>query len=153
MILLGWYKRYCICLISLFNLNELLPAFICANNTKSLVDILFGVKIFNPFPFLLLHRPIVVTYQINLQILFISWFFLINPFFIFKQIIIIICFKKEFLTIIFGFYFFFFRHLITHSIHQKWFLANHYIAPKLLHLFLPFLFFLFSVFLILWKYL
>ena len=26
------------------------PAFICTNNTGSLVNNLFGVKIFNPFP-------------------------------------------------------------------------------------------------------
>ena len=30
-------------------LNELFPAYICANNIASLVNNLFGVKIFNPF--------------------------------------------------------------------------------------------------------
>ena len=38
-------------LISFFNLYELFPAFICANNIGSLVNNLFGVKICNPFPF------------------------------------------------------------------------------------------------------
>ena len=50
MILLCWYKRYSIWLISLLNLYELFPAFICANNTGSLVNSLFGVNILNPFP-------------------------------------------------------------------------------------------------------
>ena len=34
-----------------FCLYKLLPAFIWANNTGSLVSSLFGVKIFNPFSF------------------------------------------------------------------------------------------------------
>ena len=33
---------------SVFNLYESFPAFICANNIKSLINNLFGVKIFNP---------------------------------------------------------------------------------------------------------
>ena len=33
-----------------FYLFELFPALICANNIGSLVNNLFGVKIFNPFP-------------------------------------------------------------------------------------------------------
>ena len=40
---------YSICLVSLFNLHELFPAFICDNNIGSLVNSLFGVKIFNSF--------------------------------------------------------------------------------------------------------
>ena len=47
-ILLCCYKRYSICLISLFRLYELFPAFICTNNTGILVNSLFQVKIFNP---------------------------------------------------------------------------------------------------------
>ena len=38
-------------MISFFNLYELFPAFICANNIASLVNNFFGVKIFNPFSF------------------------------------------------------------------------------------------------------
>ena len=34
---------------SFFNLFELFPAFICANNIESLVNSLFGVKVFDPF--------------------------------------------------------------------------------------------------------
>ena len=33
-----------------FSLFELIPAFICASNTESLVNNLFGVNICNPFP-------------------------------------------------------------------------------------------------------
>ena len=47
MILLCGFKRYS---ISFFNLYELFLAFICANNIGSLVNNLFGVSIFNPFP-------------------------------------------------------------------------------------------------------
>ena len=50
MILLCWFKRYGICLISFFNVYELFQAFIYANNIRSLVNSLFGVKIFKPFP-------------------------------------------------------------------------------------------------------
>ena len=49
-ILLWWYKRYNICLILFFNLYEVLPAFTWANNNESLVNNLYGVKIFNPVP-------------------------------------------------------------------------------------------------------
>ena len=49
MILL-WYERYSICLISFFNFYELFPDFICAKNIGSLVNSLLIVKIFNPFP-------------------------------------------------------------------------------------------------------
>ena len=49
-ILLWWYKRYNICFISFFNLYELLSAFAWANNNESLVNNLFGVKIFNNVP-------------------------------------------------------------------------------------------------------
>ena len=49
LILLCSYKKYSICLILFFNLHELFPAFICANNTGSLVNSLFGVKILIPF--------------------------------------------------------------------------------------------------------
>ena len=41
---------YGICLISFFSLYELFLAFICANNTGSLVNKCFGVQISNPFP-------------------------------------------------------------------------------------------------------
>ena len=34
----------------MFNLLELFPAFICANNIGNLVNSLFGVGIFNPVP-------------------------------------------------------------------------------------------------------
>ena len=37
-------------MISFFNLYELFPAFICANNIGSLINNLFGVKILNSFP-------------------------------------------------------------------------------------------------------
>ena len=36
--------------MSLFNLHEMFLAFICANNIRSLVNYLFGVKSFNSFP-------------------------------------------------------------------------------------------------------
>ena len=49
-ILLCRYKRYSICLISVFNLYELFPAFICDDNIESLVNDLFAVKTFNPVP-------------------------------------------------------------------------------------------------------
>ena len=48
-ILLCWYKRCSTCLISFLSLHELCSAFICANNTGSLVNNFFGVKNFNPF--------------------------------------------------------------------------------------------------------
>ena len=48
MILLYLYKICNIYLIMFFNLDELNPAFICANDIASLVC-LFGVKFFNPF--------------------------------------------------------------------------------------------------------
>ena len=48
-ILLCWYKRYSIRLISFFDLY-VFPAFICANNIGKLVNSLFGVNIFNPVP-------------------------------------------------------------------------------------------------------
>ena len=50
-ILLCWYKRYNIFLISFFNLYEFFWAFICANNVGSLVNNLFGVKILILFHF------------------------------------------------------------------------------------------------------
>ena len=50
MILLCWYKRYSICIVSFFNLYELFPAFISANNIGSLVNNLFIVKTFNAYP-------------------------------------------------------------------------------------------------------
>ena len=31
-------------------MSELFPAFICAKNTGSLINSLFGVKVFHPFP-------------------------------------------------------------------------------------------------------
>ena len=46
-ILLCWYKRYSIFLISFVNWQELFAAFICANNIGSLVSSLFGVNVFN----------------------------------------------------------------------------------------------------------
>ena len=42
-------QRYSICLILFFNFHELFLPFICAINTGSLVNSLFGVKIFTPF--------------------------------------------------------------------------------------------------------
>ena len=48
-ILLCWYKRYSICLISFFNLYELFSAFISTNSIASLVNDLFRVNIFYPF--------------------------------------------------------------------------------------------------------
>ena len=60
-ILLCWYKRYSICLISFFSLYEFFPGFICANNIGSLVNSLFGVNIFNPFLYLLLLYHIIVV--------------------------------------------------------------------------------------------
>ena len=50
MILLCWYKRYRLCLISFFNLHELFAAFICGNNIESLFNNFFGDKTFNPVP-------------------------------------------------------------------------------------------------------
>ena len=50
-ILLCWSKRCSICLIFIFSLYELRAAFVCANNKWRLVNSLFGVNIFNPFPF------------------------------------------------------------------------------------------------------
>ena len=38
------------CLISLFSLHELFPAFVCAYNTGNLVKSSSGVNTFNPFP-------------------------------------------------------------------------------------------------------
>ena len=49
-ILVCRYKKYSICLISFYNLFESFTTFICANNIESLVNNLFGVKRFNPFP-------------------------------------------------------------------------------------------------------
>ena len=50
MILLCWYKRCNVCLISFFSLYGLFLAFICANKTESLHNSLLGVKNFNPVP-------------------------------------------------------------------------------------------------------
>ena len=43
-------KRYSICLVSVLNLCELFLTFIYANDIISLVNSLFRVKNFNPFP-------------------------------------------------------------------------------------------------------
>ena len=56
MILLGQYKRCSICLILFFNLFELFPAFIFANNIGNLVNNSFGVNVFYPVPLILLFR-------------------------------------------------------------------------------------------------
>ena len=45
-----WYNRYSICLISFLHLYELIPAFICFSNVRSLVNYLCGVKLLNPVP-------------------------------------------------------------------------------------------------------
>ena len=73
------YKRYNICLISFFSLHELFLAFIRANNIGSLVNSLLRVKIFNLFFLIFLHHLLMVTCQINLQILLYSRFFIFNP--------------------------------------------------------------------------
>ena len=68
-ILLCRWKRHSIRLILFFDLYELFPAFICANNIGSLVKNLSEVKSLNPFPFLLLlHDVLVVTYLEHIQI-------------------------------------------------------------------------------------
>ena len=54
-ILLSSYKRYSICLISLFVFFELFSAFIFANNIESFLNSLFGFKIYNYFPSCLSH--------------------------------------------------------------------------------------------------
>ena len=54
----------------IFNLYELFPAFICANNIASLVNISVRVNIFDHFPSLFLHHLLVVACQINLYHLF-----------------------------------------------------------------------------------
>ena len=58
-ILMCWYKRHSICLVSFFSLSEFFPPFICANNIGSLDNSFFEVKIFNPFHFLIFvhHHP------------------------------------------------------------------------------------------------
>ena len=43
-------KRYSICVISFFSLHELFSAYICINNTGSLVNSLFGDKNLIPTP-------------------------------------------------------------------------------------------------------
>ena len=48
MLIQKYINRNSICLISFFNLYELFPGFICANNIGSLVNRFFGVNIFNP---------------------------------------------------------------------------------------------------------
>ena len=48
-VILFLYKRYCICLISFFNLFELFPAFNCTIHIGSLVNSFFGGKICNPY--------------------------------------------------------------------------------------------------------
>ena len=49
-ILLCWWKRYSIFLILFYNLFELFPGFIRHYNIGNLVNSLFGLTIFNPFP-------------------------------------------------------------------------------------------------------
>ena len=50
-VILGcWQSKNTICLVSFFSFYELFPAFICANSAGSLVNSLFEVKIFTPFP-------------------------------------------------------------------------------------------------------
>ena len=63
-ILVCWYKRYCICLISFFNLYELFAAFICLE---------LNFLIF--FLLLLLCHLLVIAFQINLQIFLCQFFF------------------------------------------------------------------------------
>ena len=52
-ILLCWCKRY---IIWVFNLHELFLPFSCANNIGSLLNNLFGVKVFNPAASFFLSR-------------------------------------------------------------------------------------------------
>ena len=69
MILLRQYKRYSIYLISFFKLHKLFPAFIFTISIRSLINNLFGVKIFNPCGSLLSYHLLVIACQMNLQIL------------------------------------------------------------------------------------
>ena len=66
LILLCWYKTYSICLISFFSLFELFPAFICANNIWSLVNNLFGVKLFNNVSVFFLVRGFNLTLSLTI---------------------------------------------------------------------------------------
>ena len=49
MILLCWYKRYSIYLISFYSFHGLLPVFICASNTGNQINTWFAAKILIPF--------------------------------------------------------------------------------------------------------
>ena len=51
------------CKTSFFNLHELLPAFIRANNIGSLVNSLFEVNIFNPFHVIFFKNLILLFQQ------------------------------------------------------------------------------------------
>ena len=48
---------------SFFNLHELFPAFICANNTGSLINNLFGINIFNPAAIFFFFEDLVSLFQ------------------------------------------------------------------------------------------
>ena len=80
-ILLCWYKRYSIFLISFFNLFELFPAFISACEIGNLVISSSGVKILIPVPvfYLFLFRGInftisaIVSSGVEFEDLLSSW--------------------------------------------------------------------------------
>ena len=122
-ILLCWYKRYSICMISLFSLFELFAAVIYVNNIGSLINSLFGVTIFNPFPSLtnfdngvdiFFYHLLVVVKHLVLQTILHS------------QILQVLNSKDYIWALIY-----FFQHLINHRINENIFLASHYIILKL----------------------
>ena len=139
MILLRWYKRYSICLISFLNLLQLFPAFTCANSIGSLVNNLFGVKICDLLPsFTSIYHHVVMTYQRNLQIL------CYQSILLYQSITFNSQFFFYFLTTLYNNIlpeinhqdiiwssFYFFRHLVIHCIDLNRFLESHYIMLKL----------------------
>ena len=80
MILLCWYKRYSIFLISFFNLYELFPTFICANNIGSLVNNLCGIG------FLILF---LLFFFFDVLILFFQQLFLLALILLFQHLLVV----------------------------------------------------------------
>ena len=133
-ILLCWYKRYSICLISFFNLFELFPAFVCAINIRSLTNNLSGVGFFDIF-LLLLHHLVVLSLVVNQKIF--------HRLILFYQIILHVQTSHHIYTHqthICTFSFIPFQHLVRYSIYQSMFLAILYIILELYHKHLLFLF-------------
>ena len=126
MISLCWHKRCSICLILYIDLFELC---ICANNIRIPFNNLFGVKIFNPFPSFTSSSKSMSEKSTDSSFSNQSSYFYAS--------------RNNFSGLYLCSIFFFFLHLINHSIQQNMFVASHYIILKLYHTHLFFFLFVF----------